>query len=479
MKKADGRSHHFNIGICSCGQCVLSTNSWISELQCDKCGNSHFVDARGQHRERFVIPILEVLRKDNRGFKIKRINLSVKYTEDEGVKAIKENLVRTIDYDIVDKTLKVWRKDELEYDFNQHKFGRVQELVNQYFFTQLDEDLFISAISNEVTRGLYKVAKQLGNRGWGRKRSMLLGLSKLMNEWSWMQILASAGIPSVDRFYTTRRARLSNDIDEGKTKPHEILKVPKFMIKYIREHVSIDIYVLSNLQSCVKNIDSNKFKEIMSIVKDESNMRELSNSIELFMQIHIDYDYKNIKKLILYLFREVRLTQGISSPRDACTYLRDYIRMSRAMNLEWEKYPKSLKKVHDVVQMNYNLLNKDETKKREFELAVNKKSYQDLLFKDKKDNLAIISPKATDDLVREGNQLSHCVASYVTDVANDKCKILFLRKLDEADKPLATIEVRGLNIRQARGFANKPLDKDGRRFVKKWAEEKGLVEAYY
>lgn len=472
-----------NVGVCSCGQCIIGKDNWNTKFQCDKCGNELFVDARNQGRERFVIPYLEASRKDNRGFKVKRTNLSVRYNDKETtVVPVKENLKREIEYDIVDKVLKVWRDDVLEYDMSLDGFGYKFDQANRMFFTQLNEDIFLDFVSNEVTRDLYKIAKKFGNEGWNRKRHILRGLKDLASDsHKWLQILANAGIPQVGRFEMGRYWRNQNAINTEATKPHEILKVPKFMMPYIREDVTIDIDVLMSLQGHFKSLDVNKFREIMSIVKDEGTMRDLSNCIETIMHIHVDYGYTNIKKLVLYLFREVRLTQGIARPSEACTYLRDYIRMSRQMVLEWDKYPKSLKKEHDVVQMNYNLINAGEKKVKLFKESVGKKSYQSLAFdlKDKKNKYAILVPETPEDLIKEGNQLSHCVASYVNDVNNDKCKILFLRDKEYPEKPLATIEVRGFNIRQARGFANRAIPEDQREFIKLWAEKNNLVEAYY
>lgn len=474
-----------NIGLCSCGQALLSKNNYTTTFQCDNCGNDYFVNAKNQSGERFVIPYLEALRKDNRGFKVKRVNLSVIH-KDGCVTPVKENLARTIEYDIVDKVLKVWRGEELEYDFETLNSLHSRGNTNRMFFTQLDEMEFLKFVGNEVTRDIYEqVVYRLSDNGWKKKNDILKGLAEFMNEYSHLQILANAGIPKVDRFYGGRRRgyygnrSADNIIDETKTKPHEILKVPKFVIPYVREDVSIDRGILNNIQGQFKNIDNNKFREIMSIVKDEGTMRDLSNSIETIMQIHMDYDYSNLKKLVLYLFREVRLTQGIESPTNASTYLRDYIRMSRHMGLEFEKYPKSLKKVHDVVQMNYNVVNAGKEKQALFKLALEKSSYQKLKFLDKKEKFAIIVPEASDDLVKEGNQLSHCVASYVKDVMNDKCKILFLRDKEEIEKPMVTIEVRGFNIRQAKGFANRAVTKEQMDFIKLWAEKKNLIEAYY
>ena len=97
-----------------------------------------------------------------------------------------------------------------------------------------------------------------------------------------------------------------------------------------------------------------------------------------------------------------------------------------------------------------------------------------------KDDFVILAPESPDDLVKEGNQLSHCVASYVKDVINGRCKIYFLRnKGEDIDKPLVTIEIRGMNIRQAKGKSNRPVTPEQKEFITKWAREKDLIEDYY
>jgi len=466
-----------HIGICSCGQHLMGSR-YQRQYQCELCGNEFFISSIGK-KGRFVIPYLEIIKKDNRGFKVKRTNLSIVY-KDGFVKPIQENLSRTMEYDIVDKVLKVWRNDELEYDYSIHKtHGDKFKDANKMFFIQLEESVFLEFISNDVTRELYtSIVHSLARSGWNKKNNTLRGLADFMHNYSHFQILANAGIPEVDRFFKAgdNRERL---LDEKKTKPHEILKMPKFMMSYIREDVTIDRFALQQFQGQLNNLDNNKFRQIMSVVNDESNMKELANSLETIMNIHVDYDYTNLNKLILYLFREVRLTQGMESPQDASTYLRDYIRMSSSMGLEWEKYPKSLKKEHDIVQLNYKVVNAGKESKELFKFSVNKNSYKKLAFQSKKHPYAIVLPQTSEDLTKEGKHLSHCVASYVKDVTNDKCKILFLRDVNDIEEPLATIEVRGLNIRQAKGKSNQSVNQEQKEFIKFWAEENNLVEAYY
>jgi hypothetical protein len=58
-------------------------------------------------------------------------------------------------------------------------------------------------------------------------------------------------------------------------------------------------------------------------------------------------------------------------------------------------------------------------------------------------------------------------------------RLLFMRKTDEIEKSLITIEVRGNKILQAKGVSNRrPKEKEDI-FIKQWASKKGLVISSY
>lgn len=464
---------HFNLAVCNCGQHLFSTD-YNEHPQCDNCGNDYFV-ATGSvhHRPRFVIPYLEALHRDHNGFKVKRTNLSVIYTGEEVI-PIQENLTRFVEYDMRNRVLKIWKGEELEFDSAvQSNTSR----VNTEFFTKLDQKAFLDFVSTDMNRDLILLSRNFFYEGT-RKKDIFRALLHLMRpENQYLQVLNNAGIPKVNRFRTGSYA--DSSINKDATKPHEILKVPKFMIPYFREDESLGSYELRDFQKALRGIESNKFKEIMSVVKDEGTMKELSRCINTLMEIHTHPEYSNIKKLVLYLFREVKMTQGFNSASDAITYLRDYIRMSKEMQVEFEKYPKSLKKEHDLITRNYNLIVKGRYDMESFTEAVNIKDYQKLKYIRKNEDFCIITPQSPDDLIREGSELSHCVASYVKSITEGKCKIVFMRRLNRLDQPFITIEVRGLNIRQAKGYSNRSVTAEQKQFIKEWAKDKGLVEAYY
>ena len=488
FKRVIGRGLKY-VMVCNCGQHEILSDGGSRYKSCKNCLNKQFrvMDRRLVNDDdsisRISIPYVEVLEKDNKSFKAKRTNISIVY-EEGFLKVIKENMVRVIDYDIVAKTLKIYKNGKLEFDnkglfYNEMHFRERNHLdsIHKSFFTLLDKRSFIDVISDGSDSDLYETAITLGRNGWYSSTNLFKGLLVLSHKYDYLQILASAGIPKVDRF-CDQYSYNNRDIDRNARKPHKILNIPKFMIPYIREDISIQQRHLRSLRHAFETIDGNTMKEMLSIVKDEGSITELSRCIDTISSLHVDYGYKNIKRLILYIFRECRMYQGIDAS-GASMYLRDYVRMSKMMNLTHEQYPKSLKREHDIVSMNYNATHVDNAKKEEFAFAVSNPSYKELTFSSVDHGFEIVIPSEPVDIVEEGNELSHCVGSYVSDIIDEKCKIVFMRDMAEKDKPLITVEIRGRNIRQARGTSNRATTRKEREFISEWARNKRLSEAYY
>jgi len=462
------------IASCGCGTVKLLGSLGWRELdrltvRCEGCGNTNFVNLGSQNR--VVYPHIEVLEKTRKGFKVKRTNLSVFHDDYYNV-MIKENMVQVLIYDLVNQDIKLYKNGE---SVKITSFNR--EDVVRRFFTSVDDNKFKNMVSVEETRPLFNFAwdslSRPKTRSWGGERKFWRGMLELFNgKYTYMQILSNAGFTNISRFYETRNYAINRD----GTNPKDILGVPKFVLKYIRENENVGVFDIKQIKNALKKVDGNRFRELMEIVRDESTIQELCRTVDTLIEIHDEYKYNNLKKLTLYLFREIRMNQGIDSPSHGATLLRDYIRMATKLEQEYEKYPKSLKKEHDITLMNYNV-QKNEMKKKDFQEAVESEDYKRLEYKRK--DYSIVTPKEMQDLIKEGSELSHCIASYVQSVIDKRCQILFMRNTNDIDKPYVSIEVRNGNIRQVRGFANRATRKDEKDFIKEWASKKGLVEAYY
>lgn len=463
---------------CSCGIVrVIDSTLQLANSKCE-CGNEKFV-LIDRHENRTLIPYLEVLHKDRKGFKIKRTNLSLIMNEDNTLKT-KANQIQVMEYDLIGDKINIWKNGNKSLEYNYKNDGErvISNNTYQRFFYQVDDNELVKLISSNETGELFTFAyKELSSsQTWGGNKKLYRGLIRLFDN-KHMQVLANAGYTNLSRFkertsYWNRTTVLNR---EGAT-PKDIFNLPKFALNIVREDNTISTYEIRQLRESIKKMDGNTFKEMVNIAKDEGSIKKLISMIDTLSEIVYTYNYSNIKKLTLYLFREIKMNQGITNASEGASLLRDYIRMSIKLGQEYEKYPKSLKKEHDITQMNYKV-KESEIKQKEFNDKVSSEEYKMLEMKTKE--YSIISPTAMDDLIKEGNELSHCVASYVGSIIDGSCNIYFLRKTDDLDLPHATIEVRGGRVRQARGYANRQLTKDEREFITAWAKKKDLVENYY
>lgn len=461
---------------CNCGNInQLGSLNWRElermDVTCPSCKNTNFINLSSKNRD--IFPYMEVLEKSRKGFKLKRTNLSVFYDEDFKV-LTKENMIQVLKLDLVKNEIKLYKNGET---FEYSKFY-MEENIGRFFRSANDYKI-IKMVSTAETESLYdfiwhKLAYK--RNGWGERKFHKGIVNYVKGNYGYMQVLSNAGFPNITRFYETSSYYSENVINRQGTNPKDIIGLPKFLLKYLRENQNVGTFEIKQIKNALKKVDGNRFRELMEIVKDESSVSELCRALDNLIEIHDTYGYNNIKKLTLYLFREVRMNQGITSPQSSAGLLRDYIRMATKLGVEFEKYPKSLKKEHDILQMNYRV-QEDAIKKKEFAEVVEKDDYKEFEYECK--TFSIVSPKEMDDLVKEGSELSHCVASYVTDIVSKRCKIFFLRKTKNIDMPFATVETRGNNVRQARGYANRTLTQEERDFLAEWAEKKNLQLNYY
>lgn len=132
----------------------------------------------------------------------------------------------------------------------------------------------------------------------------------------------------------------------------------------------------------------------------------------------------------------------------------DYIRMATAAGYDFEEetvcFPKNLEERHDA------LCELAESQKKEGSRKRYKARYKALCrrYEYEAEGLCIVVPTGSDDIVREGKEMHHCVGGYAARHIEGVLDILFLRRVDEPLKPLATIEMNGNRMVQIRGPHN-------------------------
>ena len=156
-------------------------------------------------------------------------------------------------------------------------------------------------------------------------------------------------------------------------------------------------------------------------------------------------------------------------------FLRDwvqYLQMQKEICGKIEdKYPAHLKSSLKRLEYEYRL-HEEEISREQWGIAAEK--MKELEYKD--EVYMIKSPKCKEDLVHEASHQHNCVLTYADKIKRGEEQIVFMRKCNEEEKPLVTLEVLpGGRVGQVfRAFNNSPSDEE-MKFIKKWAKEKGLI----
>lgn len=139
----------------------------------------------------------------------------------------------------------------------------------------------------------------------------------------------------------------------------------------------------------------------------------------------------------------------------------DYVRIMQNFNADFSDsqicFPKNLKAAHDRAEAMRQARELEEKAKKNAKLAkqLNTLKIKRKILEFSTDEYFIRQPDSTDEIVAEGQKLSHCVGGYAERHATGKLTIMFLRRKSAPDEPYYTIEVSNdYKIVQCRGYKN-------------------------
>ncbi|WP_346961389.1 PcfJ domain-containing protein [Clostridium sp.] len=168
----------------------------------------------------------------------------------------------------------------------------------------------------------------------------------------------------------------------------------------------------------------------------------------------------NAKNLLKYL-DELKTFEAISDMGYLIRELYDYANMMNQISGKFDRYPRHFLTTHKIACRNYQRM------KKEFPEEMFRKHIDKSLEFEYK-GYKFIYPESTQDIKDEAVCQNNCVSSYIDKVLNGECHILFLRKVNNLDKSLVTIEVRNNKIVQARRKFNDPVTEEEQEIIDKW-----------
>ena len=258
---------------------------------------------------------------------------------------------------------------------------------------------------------------------------------------------------------------------------YKIHEIPKGLIRLCQEHQiklsnqflefykkNPDAYLLSYNLEYISLTDEDIYKILSSkaykrVYYGTRNYEYRNIEVPGFNYLITEYGY-NAKSLLLYI-DFLKTFEAMEDMDFLLKELIDYCRMMKELSNKFDKYPKHFLTTHRIASRNYIRLKK-EFEEEKFRQRINKDyEYEYKGYK-------FIYPESTQDIKQEAAAQNNCVASYIDDVINGGCHILFLRKQDALDKSLITIEVRNNKIVQAKRKFNYPVTAEDQKAIDAW-----------
>ena len=249
--------------------------------------------------------------------------------------------------------------------------------------------------------------------------------------------------------------------------------VPKPLVQFIRDRDS-DFILSNRLIEDYKNAPD-VFNTIMRyqgrlswyqkdwILRDRRCVLDTQGSrfrLEHYVSMcvkNLGYNASSLVRYIDFLVNQEALALGAISQN-----LWDYQRMMVQIGVKWDRYPRHLLSTHAITIRNY------ERQKKQYDaqqFATKVCPWMECTIGE----YQFICPKTPDDIKAEAAQQHNCVASYIDDVIQGRCVIMFMRYKAEPDKSLVTIEVNpDLLVVQALQRYNAPLNEEQKQVIKEW-----------
>lgn len=255
-----------------------------------------------------------------------------------------------------------------------------------------------------------------------------------------------------------------------------INEIPKGLVKILREiregvnnvnveeykaHPDAFNYAFNHEFVSLSKRDAYRFLMYICSSWDRNELRYTYGN--KFFNICDRYGYTP-KSLLNYI--DYLVTYEALSPDYPSKILReidDNCNMLSQMSDKYDRYPRHFLTSHQITSRTYQRW-KQEFNEELFAKRVNTK--MEVTIGDYK----FIYPKTTKDIKDEAVQQSNCVASYIDKVIGGSCDIILMRKKNDVENSLVTVEVRNGKVVQARQRFNESVNESEQKAIDKYDE---------
>ena len=235
-----------------------------------------------------------------------------------------------------------------------------------------------------------------------------------------------------------------------------VLRSSKGEIKHMRDkcYSIYDIERWKMLKNSIPDVSIQEFEKLSTSYYIESSLRTLEQA-----------ELNNRNTITFCIRNNIRLN-------DYADYIEDCIKLERDVGERRIARPRDFQNVHqrlaDLVKVHLTEIQKKQFTVNEKKISAMEEPYisGDYMIRPAEDSM---------ELNKESEALNHCVRKYTPRVVNGSCAILFIRELQNPDKPFYTLELNPMRkIVQVRGKNNCSTTPEVDAFLKDWRKEYGI-----
>lgn len=288
-------------------------------------------------------------------------------------------------------------------------------------------NLFVYRLFTEVT--------QLSQKNYWRLNNVA---NNIMRQLPNIGVLEQIAKVSGTKFIFNNIGQEEFALNEGK-KLKKVMGIPPEIQAFIKSSKMDNLFPVfqkltgdnpNDVKDLVEYIKSLKKFQAVERYAMEQFLKELANMMSEAPDL-------SLRQILNHLVRENWYFGSLGLPRTELGEWKDCISMARAANIDMDKFPQNISKYHTLLQKNVNILK--HPRKEEFAEAVS--LYSRMTKEMTKEGFIIRPPVDEAELVKEGNLLHHCVASYRDKIIDEHCIVLFVRAISDPDTPLYTVEL--------------------------------------
>lgn len=324
----------------------------------------------------------------------------------------------------------------------------VDEIANSF------EDKNFGKFINHVAQKCSRNGQSIQNIGTVFQR---------MDEYKREEQIYSAGLTLAGAFGKDYFRGTINEIPKGLVKILREIRegVNNVNVEEYKAHPDAFNYAFNHEFISLSKRDAYRFLVYIYSYWDRNELRYTYGN--KFFNICDKYGYtpKSLLNYIDYLVTYEALSPDY--PSKILGEIDDNCNMLSQMSNKYDRYPRHFLTSHQITSRTYQRW-KEQFNEELFAKRVNTK--MEVTIGDYK----FIYPKTTKDIKDEAVQQSNCVASYIDKVIDGSCDIILMRKKNDVENSLVTVEVRNGKVVQARQRFNESVNESEQKALDKYDE---------